>query len=209
MRDYANMHSGTDSSPSTKWSSILDHATFGEDSFRRMHGDQLNQDWLDNDSTSMKEPVIVEQPDGLGLEMPAKDLTVAEIADSLGRDVPVEVIGNPFLPFASDITDCDMSDVSTQGSSSWTLGKWADYYCLEPSARDKVRNVISLEISGTELADRVLPPRLVREVDWVEKYWPANKKGKGQLYPKVQLYCLMGVAGAWTVRCRCTVRSGS
>lgn len=78
------------------------------------------------------------------------------------------------------------------------MRKWADYY-NNPAARDKVRNVISLEISGTKLADKVMPPRIVRELDWVEKFWPATKKGKGHQYPKVQLYCLMGVAGAWTV----------
>lgn len=92
------------------------------------------------------------------------------------------------------------ADVATQSNSpGWTLGKWAEYYNKEPSARDKVRNVISLEISGTLLADRVLPPRLVRELDWVDKFWPSTRRGKGHAYPKVQLYCLMGVASAWTV----------
>lgn len=95
---------------------------------------------------------------------------------------------------------CPYADVTTQSNCpSWTLRKWADYYNTEPSARDKIRNVISLEISGTTLADQVLPPRLVRELDWVEKYWPSTKKGRGHAYPKVQLYCLMGVADAWTV----------
>ena len=92
-------------------------------------------------------------------------------------------------------------DVASQSNSpGWTLGKWAGYWSTESASRDKVRNVISLEVSGTKLADEILPPRLVREMDWVEKYWPNNKKGSGQVYPKVQLYCLMGVAGAWTVR---------
>jgi len=59
--------------------------------------------------------------------------------------------------------------------------------------------VISLEISGTALGDQVIPPRLVRDLDWVENHWPHPKKGKGNLWPKVQLYCLMGVSGAWTV----------
>ena len=62
-----------------------------------------------------------------------------------------------------------------------------------------MRNVISLEISGTDLADKVLPPRIVRELDWVEKFWPSTKKGRGHNYPKVQLYCLMGTVGSWTV----------
>lgn len=59
--------------------------------------------------------------------------------------------------------------------------------------------MISLEISGTVLGDQVVPPKLVRGLDWVENHWPHPKKGKGSLWPKVQLYCLMGVSGAWTV----------
>ena len=91
-------------------------------------------------------------------------------------------------------------DVATQSNvPHWNLGKWAEYWNTEPTKRDKIRNVISLEISGSELADRVLPPRIVRELDWVEKFWPSTKKGRGHAYPKVQLYCLMGVGGAWTV----------
>ena len=91
-------------------------------------------------------------------------------------------------------------DVATQSNTpGWTLGKWAEYCSTEALARDRVRNVISLEISGTKLGDQVLPPRLVREIDWVENFWPNTKKGKGHPWPKVQLYCLMGVAGAWTV----------
>ena len=86
-----------------------------------------------------------------------------------------------------------IADVATQSNVHWTLGKWAEYWNTDGPKRDKIRNVISLEISGTELAGRVLPPRLVRDVDWVEKFWPANKKGKGTAWPKVQLYCLMYV----------------
>lgn len=62
--------------------------------------------------------------------------------------------------------------------------------------------MISLEISGTPLGDQVVPPKLVRDLDWVENHWPHSKKGKGNLWPKVQLYCLMGVSGAWTVSLR-------
>jgi F-box/leucine-rich repeat protein 10/11 len=80
------------------------------------------------------------------------------------------------------------------------LGKWATYFDLEPSKREKILNVISLEISGTKLSEMILPPKIVRDLDWVENFWPSTRKGKGHVYPKVQLYCLMGVANAWTVR---------
>lgn len=99
-------------------------------------------------------------------------------------------------PALTSFADC----ASQSTSPGWNLGKWADYVDLEPSKRDKILNVISLEISGTELADMVLPPKIVRDLDWVENFWPGTRKGKNNVYPKVQLYCLMGVANAWTVR---------
>jgi hypothetical protein len=102
------------------------------------------------------------------------------------------------------------TDVATQANCpGWTVGRWAEYFGTPAPARDKVRNVISLEVSGTALADRVVPPRLVRELDWVERAWPAAKRGRGHAYPKVQLYCLMGVADAWTVRACGVGRGGA
>lgn len=93
-----------------------------------------------------------------------------------------------------------LSDVSTQSNSpGWTLEKWSEYYSQAPGARDKIRNVISLEFSNTPLAEQVAPPRIVKDLDWVDKFWPTAKKGPGQAWPKVQMYCLMGVAHAWTV----------
>jgi F-box/leucine-rich repeat protein 10/11 len=122
-----------------------------------------------------------------------------------------------------------MTDVATQQSSQWTLKKWAEYVAskfgsntnsvpgADPSS-SKVYNVISLEISGTELADQVQAPTLVSEIDWVDNCWnfgPGGKemavrentaavrgeklegeKGKGKAkarepWPKVQLYCLV------------------
>jgi hypothetical protein len=95
-----------------------------------------------------------------------------------------------------------------------------------------VYNIISLEITGTPLAKKVTPPRIVREIDWVDNYWhfeggrkkaiaSAQKEGgpekdgslltqdgdgwvqdkakAGAKWPKVQLYCLMGIKGSWTV----------
>lgn len=105
---------------------------------------------------------------------------------------------------SSDLVRCFYSttslDVASQSTSpGWDLGKWANYFYLEPSKRDKILNVISLEISGTKLSDMILPPKIVRDLDWVENFWPSTRKGKGHVYPKVQLYCLMGVATAWTV----------
>lgn len=169
--------------------------------FSSMKGSELTLEWLEHDETAMREPILIETPEGLGMKMPPKDFSVRDVAEIVGKDIPVEVIGAfSFHSLSIQIIISAFLDVATQSNlSGWTLGKWADYYDTEPSARDKIRNVISLEVSGTELANEVLPPRLVREVDWVDKFWPSTKKGRGHSYPKVQLYCLMGVAEAWTV----------
>ncbi|OBZ75769.1 JmjC domain-containing histone demethylation protein 1 [Grifola frondosa] len=181
QRDYAGLNSGQEADPN-RWLRMLEGKPIKPDPFKRMKGSEVGVEWLESDDSAMREPILVEKPDGLGMKMPPTSLTVDDVAELVGENSPVELI-----------------DVATQSNiPGWTLGKWAEYYDLEPSKRDKIRNVISLEISGTKLADQVLPPRLVREVDWVEKFWPNTKKGRGHAYPKVQLYCLMGVAGAWT-----------
>lgn len=64
--------------------------------------------------------------------------------------------------------------MATQSSSQWTLKQWADYVRtgVDPTGNSsKVYNIISLEITGTELAKRVRAPQLVREIDWVDNFW--------------------------------------
>ncbi|KAJ7043348.1 jumonji superfamily protein [Mycena alexandri] len=180
-QDYASLNLGLTSDP-TRWVRMLENKTFKKDSFKRMQGSEVTVEWLEEDEDAMTEPIVVEKADGLGMKMPPSDFSVEDVAELVGEETPVEVI-----------------DVATQSASpGWNLGKWADYIELEPEAREKIYNVISLEVTGTKVGDMVLPPKLVREVDWVENFWPSTRKGKGHAYPKVQLYCLMGVASAWT-----------
>ncbi|KAJ7684794.1 jumonji superfamily protein [Mycena polygramma] len=180
-QDYASLNLGMASDPN-RWLRMLENKTFKPDKFKRMHGSEVTVEWLEEDDDAMTEPIVVEKPDGLGMKMPPDDFTVEDVAELVGEETPVEVI-----------------DVATQSASpGWTLGKWADYIELEPEAREKIWNVISLEVTGTKVGDLVLPPKLVRDIDWVETFWPSTRKGKGHAYPKVQLYCLMGVASAWT-----------
>ncbi|KAJ6606638.1 jumonji superfamily protein [Mycena vulgaris] len=180
-QDYASLNLGLASDPN-RWVRMLENKTFKPDTFKRMHGSDVTVEWLEEDDEAMTEPIVVEKPDGLGMKMPPSDFTVEDVAELVGEESPVEVI-----------------DVATQSASpGWTLGKWADYIELEPEAREKIWNVISLEVTGTKVGDLVLPPKLVRDLDWVENFWPSTRKGKGHVYPKVQLYCLMGVGSAWT-----------
>ncbi|BGP71350.1 JmjC domain-containing histone demethylation protein 1 [Rhodotorula toruloides] len=127
----------------------------------------------------MTEPFVVERPEGLGMEMPPPSTTVKDIAELVGPSTPLEVI------------DC----ASQSSLSNWTLGQWATYY--EDPQRDKIRNVISLEVSESQLGRMVKAPELVRKLDWVDNVWPDDMKIPGQ-YPRVQKYCLMSVERCWT-----------
>ena len=66
------------------------------DPFKRMKGEDVTLEWLETDPTAMTEPILIEQPDGLGMKMP-EDLTVSDVAEIVGEDTPVEVIGTALL----------------------------------------------------------------------------------------------------------------
>ncbi|GMS98516.1 hypothetical protein PENTCL1PPCAC_20691, partial [Pristionchus entomophagus] len=78
--------------------------------------------------------------------------------------------------------------------------------------REYTYNVISLEISGTKLADQVRAPTLVREVD-MSAHWPDERKQREltfatkcgntlfsfeNKYPLVERYCLMSASSSYT-----------
>ncbi|KEP53580.1 JmjC domain histone demethylation protein [Rhizoctonia solani 123E] len=182
--DYANIEAGVppDQSDPNRWMSIIQDKVIHPDSFKRLKGEELTKDWVENNDWAMTEPVVIDSPEGLGMTMPGPEFTIHDVVELVGADVPVEVIGTSIV--ASSVPHSAITDVATQSTSpGWTLGSWAEYYSTPEPNRDKIRNVISLEVSGTPLAEKISPPRLVREIDWVEHVWPAGKKGKGQ-YPK-------------------------
>jgi F-box/leucine-rich repeat protein 10/11 len=84
-------------------------------------------------------------------------------------DTPVDVIGKNRYTFSYRFTCgyivenlCHKPlDVATQAEQpGWNMAKWADYFHSDD--RDRIRNVISLEISGTKFAERIRRPKLVR-----------------------------------------------
>lgn len=179
--DYANLNDGIAGDP-RRWFRHLNQKPMKKSHFKRMKGSDVSLEWLQNDETAMTEPIIIESPEGLGMKMPPHSFTVNDVARLVGPKEKVEVL-----------------DVASQREDKgWTLQSWADYYNKPASEREKIRNVISLEISETKLAEKISPPRLVREIDWVEHMWPAAKRKANVPYPKVQMYCLMSVAECWT-----------
>ncbi|GAA5909279.1 [Histone H3]-lysine-36 demethylase [Sporobolomyces salmoneus] len=179
--DYANLNEHLPASVD-RWSHVISARTASgqikPDRFERKKPSDLTLDWIYGEE-GMLEPFVVESPEGLGMSMPRRDITVGEIAELIGSQTPLEVI------------DC----ASQSSLSNWTLGQWAQYYSSPD--RDKVRNVISLEVSETKLGKMVVAPELVRNLDWVDTIWPDDMKQPGQ-FPRVQKYCLMSVEKCWT-----------
>ncbi|VDK18524.1 unnamed protein product [Anisakis simplex] len=98
----------------------------------------------------------------------------------------------------------EVIEVNCQGSRQMTLTDFIKYYS-DPSKRTVLLNVLSLEFSMSPLGEKVLSPALVREIDWVELYWPPELRvvddSDGDFqppFPKVQHYCLMSVKDCFT-----------
>ncbi|KAF8970746.1 JmjC domain-containing histone demethylation protein 1 [Entomortierella lignicola] len=178
--NYADLVNGI-VSHTDKWRVLLESHQFLPDKFERLDGKNVTTEWLRN--TGFKCPVIINldqngTTDSLDMKMPSRNLTVDDVRDAVGAETPVEVI-----------------DVATQSElPDWNMGLWAEYFKAEH--KERVYNVISLEISGTPLANQVQRPKVVRELDWIENFWPESLKATE--FPKVQLYCLMSVKDSFT-----------
>ncbi|CBQ68946.1 conserved hypothetical protein [Sporisorium reilianum SRZ2] len=121
-----------------------------------------------------------------GMVVPPPEMTIFDVADIIGHDTPVEVI-----------------DVASQSSSkaSWTIAEWAEYFDTPKEKKKKTLNVISLEVTGTPMQAYVEAPQLVRDLDWVTRDWPQERRDPtcaDNSWPKVQRYVLMGVEGAYS-----------
>lgn len=173
--NYADLNEGKAAGDERIWKKLLDVKNFRKEQFKRYKAEQVTLELLN--STGMKEPFLIEQNEPeLGMKMPAPDISVHTIAKLVGKDTTIDVI-----------------DVASQSEiNGWTLSRWADYF--DSSERDRIRNVISLEISDTKFAEEIIRPKIVREMDWIDLVWPDHETE----YPKVQLYCLMGTKDSYT-----------
>lgn len=53
-----------------------------------------------------------------------------------------------------------------------------------------------MEIGESDLGKRIVRPKIVRDLDWIDHVWPKSRRMVE--YPRVQLYCLMGVQDCYT-----------
>jgi F-box/leucine-rich repeat protein 10/11 len=80
---------------------MLEGKAIKSDPFKRLEGNFVGLDWLDEDEEAMREPIVITNPEGLGMKMPSNDFTVDDVAKLIGADTPIEVIGKPTLVFTA------------------------------------------------------------------------------------------------------------
>uniref|UniRef100_A0A673IHD5 [histone H3]-dimethyl-L-lysine(36) demethylase n=1 Tax=Sinocyclocheilus rhinocerous TaxID=307959 RepID=A0A673IHD5_9TELE len=166
----------------------LHNNRFNSDRVKRMEGKDLTYEYIQR--CGLRDPIIFERPDGLGIKMPDPDFTVNDVKLFVGSRRMIDVM-----------------DVATQKGTEMSMAQWRRYFETPPSQREKLYNVISLEFSHTKLESLVKRPATVDMIDWVDNMWPRHLKERQRdstnsitemQYPKVQKYCLMSVQGCYT-----------
>ncbi|XP_049900291.1 lysine (K)-specific demethylase 2Aa isoform X1 [Epinephelus moara] len=161
---------------------------FSSDRVLRMEGKDFTYEFVQRGG--LRDPIVFEKPEGLGIKMPDPDFSVNDVKMFVGSRRMIDVM-----------------DVSTQKGTEMSMAQWTRYYETPPSQREKLYNVISLEFSHTKLENLVKRPATVDLIDWVDNMWPRHLKERQRdstnsindmQYPKVQKYCLMSVEGCYT-----------
>ena len=159
QRDYAGLNSGQDTDPN-RWLRMMEGKEIKKDPFRRMRGADVGVEWLQNDEGAMTEPVLVEAEEGLGMKMPPASFTVGDVAEALGDDFPVEVIGAFLFPARSSARAAcrGVHARATHAAQTWRrsptcTGPWASGTSTgAPNPRNATR-------SGTSSRSRSQAPR--------------------------------------------------
>ncbi|KAM6953365.1 lysine-specific demethylase 2A [Aplochiton taeniatus] len=166
----------------------LQSQRFNSNLVKHMEGKDFTFEYIQREG--IRDPLVFEKSDGLGLEMPDPDFSVSDVKLFVGSRRMVDVM-----------------DVTTQKGIEMSMAQWRRYYETPPSEREKLYNVISLEFSHTKLENLVKRPASVDLIDWVDNMWPRHLKERQRdstnaiidmHYPKVQKYCLMSVQGCFT-----------
>uniref|UniRef100_A0A3B5RBN9 [histone H3]-dimethyl-L-lysine(36) demethylase n=1 Tax=Xiphophorus maculatus TaxID=8083 RepID=A0A3B5RBN9_XIPMA len=161
---------------------------FSSDRIVRMEGKDFTYEFVQKGG--LRDPILFEKPEGLGIKMPEPDFSVNDVKTFVGSRRMIDVM-----------------DVSTQKGTEMSMAQWTRYYETPVSQREKLYNVISLEFSHTKLENLVKRPTTVELIDWVDNMWPRHLKERQRdstnsindmQYPKVQKYCLMSVQGCYT-----------
>ncbi|KAK9820097.1 hypothetical protein WJX72_006107 [[Myrmecia] bisecta] len=74
------------------------------------------------------------------------------------------------------------------------MQQWQAYFGTPAAERTSLLNVVSLPLADTALADVVVTPAAVRQIDLIARVWPREEEQR----PEVLLYALMSPEGAFT-----------
>jgi len=126
----------------------------------RLSGHQLTADYLLK--TGFTRPILITNRDGLDLTLPDRTISLNEINDLVGPDRHIDII------------DCEK-----QVTYKMSFDDYIEYF--ESFERNKIYNVLSLEISNTKLGEQIVIPRIVRDLSWATiGVWPEKKKSPNQ-----------------------------
>eukprot|EP00088_Acartia_fossae_P065207 TRINITY_DN8037_c0_g1_i4.p1 TRINITY_DN8037_c0_g1~~TRINITY_DN8037_c0_g1_i4.p1 ORF type:complete len:643 (+),score=120.25 TRINITY_DN8037_c0_g1_i4:74-2002(+) len=155
----------------------------------QMTGDKVTVKYFQ--TSGFNKPILVKNREDLGLEVPPKfhsrDFGVEDLRSYIGARRIVDAL-----------------DTKTQETKSMTMREWCQYWIVFP--RKRILNGISLEFSLTKLDQHIVPPKIVRQIDWTEKAWPCHLKEmqkdytnklEDMMYPKVQKFVIMSVANSF------------
>ncbi|CAF1060677.1 unnamed protein product [Rotaria sordida] len=124
----------------------------------RLKGNQLTTEYVVKNGFT--KPILVTNRDGLDMSLPNRAITLAEINDFVGHDRFIDII------------DCEKQVTYKMG-----LDDYIEYF--ESFERNKIYNVLSLEISNTKLGEQVVTPQIVRDLSWATiGVWPIKKQEK-------------------------------
>jgi len=166
---------------------IIKSKTYPAYFVKEMLGDEVTLEHFQK--TGLKNPILVKEKSGLHMKIPDTTFTITDVRNLVGGKRILEVM-----------------NCATQSNAEMTLKDWEEFFTA-PDRDDTKLNVISLEFSHTKLDSYVVAPRVVRQVDFTDNIWPRHLKEMQEdttndmarmLYPKVQKYCLMSIAGCYT-----------
>lgn len=185
--DYIALNEGDDK----KLKKIHPHVEAFSKCFNKWENEKniIDSETLNKDFLRLHEPVKISDPNNTGMRLPKpqelgladydRTLTVADITKVLGGDCPVDVM-----------------DVQSQQNERWTMSQWNDYFTnTQPEDRDRIRNVISLEVSHVDRFN-ISRPEAVEANDLVNVVW--DSFGNGDPKPKVTRYVLMSAGNSYT-----------
>ncbi|KTG07219.1 hypothetical protein cypCar_00010733 [Cyprinus carpio] len=146
----------------------LHNSRFNSDRIKCMEGKDFTYEYIQR--CGLRDPIIFERPDGLGIKMPDPDFSVNDVKLFVGSRRMIDVM-----------------DVATQKGTEMSMAQWRRYYETPPSQREKLYNVDMID-----WVDNMWPRHLK------ERQRDSTNTITEMQYPKVQKYCLMSVQGCYT-----------